>query len=302
VRQALGHAGALRMDHVMGLFRQFWIPEGWSGKHGAYVRFPSEDLLGILALESARAGALVVGEDLGTVPPEVPPALERWGILSSKVLYFERDKRGTFRPAAKYPPRALATANTHDMATLEGFRRAADVELRERVGLASPKEAARARVERRTEVQQLLKRLIAEGVLPAPTARRALAGAPAAAELPGPVFRGAVHAFLCRTPCALVGLMLDDLSGEVEAVNAPGVSPDTFPSWTRKMRMSLEEMRESADVREALRTEGRGTRHAARGTSEPGIGAKDVGANAQSLPSETRTAPRVDALPTGAAR
>jgi 4-alpha-glucanotransferase len=287
VRQSLRHAGALRMDHVMGLFRQFWIPEGRSGKDGAYVRFPSEELLGILALESTRAGALVVGEDLGTVPREVPPALERWGILSSKVLYFERDRRGVFRPAAKYPARALATANTHDMATLEGFRRAADVDVRERVGLASAREAAKARVERRSDVRRLLERLAAEGVLPTPLSQ-------AAAELPGPVFRGAVHAFLCRTPSALVGLMLDDLAGEVEAVNVPGVSPDTFPSWRRKMRMSLEEMRESDDVKTAMRTEGRETRDA--GSRD--VGTRDPGVDARITQRESLARRRADALPT----
>jgi 4-alpha-glucanotransferase len=249
VRSGFRHAGALRIDHVMGLFRLFWIPEGKTGKEGAYVRFPAEDLLGILALESVRHHALVVGEDLGTVPKEVPPTLERFGVLSSKVLYFERDKRG-FRPAERYPALALATANTHDMATLRGFWEGRDIEQRAKVGLIPDESAAaRAREEREKDKKALLTRLAREGALASPKAPND------EAEL-----RGAIHEFLCRTPAALVGLALDDLAGEAEAVNLPGVGPDKHPSWRRKMGMTIDEMRGSEEVRAALRCSERGER------------------------------------------
>jgi 4-alpha-glucanotransferase len=254
VRSAFGHAGALRIDHVMGLFRLFWIPEGHSGTAGAYVRYPAHDLLGILALESARHRGVVVGEDLGTVPRGVPEALERWGVLSSKVLLFERDRRRRFRPAASYPSLALATANTHDLPTITGFWDERDIDLRARVGLIDNDEAVeRARRERNDERTALVERLATERILPAPKAP------PSPADL-----RGAVHAFLCRTPSRLVGLALDDLAGEVEPVNVPGVGPDKHSSWTRKMRRPLEIIMASDDVRAALRCEGRGRAAASR--------------------------------------
>jgi 4-alpha-glucanotransferase len=241
VRSALRHSGALRIDHVMGLFQQFWIPSGKSGKEGAYVRFPSEDLLGILALESTRAGALVVGEDLGTVPEHVPPAMHRWHVLSSKVLYFEREDDKGFKPASSYAEESLATANTHDMPTLAGFWRARDVDVRRDVGLiASKDEEKKARETRETEKKELVERLVEEGILHG------------GIEPEGAVLRGAVHEFLCRTPAALVGLSLDDVVGEDEPVNVPGVGADKFPSWTRRLEMPLEDLDGDPGVAAAL--------------------------------------------------
>ncbi|HEX8213522.1 MAG TPA: 4-alpha-glucanotransferase [Longimicrobium sp.] len=241
VRASMRHAGALRIDHAIGLFRQFWIPEGAAGKDGAYVSFPVEDLLGILALEADRHRALVVGEDLGTVPPEVPPVLRRWGVLSSRVFYFEREG-DEFRPAAEYEPMSLATANTHDMPTLAGFWRGRDIEVKREVGVIPSDEAAEE--QRRDRVQErraILERLAAEGVLPSP-------------EHPGSgaALRGAVHAFLSRTPAALVGLSLDDLVGEAEPVNVPGVPPSEFSAWTRKLATPIEDLARDPRVRDAL--------------------------------------------------
>ena len=244
VRASLRHGGALRMDHVMGLFQQFWIPEGRTGKEGAYIRFPSDALLGILALEATRAGAVVVGEDLGTVPKDVPPAMERWGVLSSKVLYFERTEKG-FHPSRSYAPMALATANTHDMPTLAGFWEGSDVALRREAGLIGSARAEKAeRNAREKDRKALIERLQEEGVL-------------AEGELPerDVAIRAAVHAFLRRTPSWLVGLSLEDIVGEREPVNLPGVGPDKFPSWTRRLAMPLERLRQDRDVRRALGVE-----------------------------------------------
>ena len=243
LRRAFQHAGALRIDHVMGLFRSFWIPDGLTGNEGAYVRFPADDLLGILALESVRHDALVVGEDLGTVPREVPRALKRWGILSSKVLYFERDHRGRgFRPARSYPSLTLATVNTHDMPTIAGFWTERDIEIRERVGmLRTAAEARAARRDRASDKEALLARLD----LSTPrhfeesTFTRRLTGR--------------MHDFLCSSPAQLVGMSLDDLMGEVDPVNVPGVGPDRFPSWRRRTRMTMEQVAWSFEVDDAMR-------------------------------------------------
>jgi 4-alpha-glucanotransferase len=245
VRRAFEHAGALRIDHVMGLFRAFWIPDGLSGTGGAYVRYPSRDLLGILALESVRHNALVVGEDLGTVPKDVPGALRKWGILSSKVLYFERDRRG-FRGAGKYPPLALATANTHDMPTLHGFWAESDIGLRERLGLLqTPAAVKQAQRDRAADKQALLARL----GLSAPK--------PYERELFPRQLTAAVHEFLCATPSRLVGLSLDDLVGEETPVNVPGVGADRYPSWRRRMRKTVEEIGWSFEVDSAMQCQSR---------------------------------------------
>lgn len=245
LRRAFEHAGALRIDHVMGLFRMFWIPDGGTGRDGAYVRFPADDLLGILALESVRHDALAVGEDLGTVPREVPPALEKWGVLSSKVLYFERDKRG-FKPAARYPELALATANTHDLPTLAGFWTERDIDVRAEVGLLKGTAALRsAKRERARDKDLLLRRLALHGPREFENGRFIRR------------FISAVHEFLCATPARLVGLSLDDLCTEVDPVNVPGVGPDRYPSWRRRNRMTFEEFSWNFSVDDMIRCDAR---------------------------------------------
>lgn len=249
LRASFAHSGALRIDHVMGLFRQFWIPAGRSGSDGAYVRFPFEELAGILALESRRAGALVIGEDLGTVPRGLPSTLWRRGILSNRVLYFGRDRHGTFWPARSYPEKALVSANTHDMIPLAGFWEGTDLSIKRRVGLiASAADLGRARAERERERRALVRRLRAEKLLAA------------GAEPDGIELCRAVHAFLCRTRSALAGISLDDLAGETAPVNQPGVPLARYASWSRRMRLSLEELSDDPGARRALG----GTRSRAR--------------------------------------
>jgi 4-alpha-glucanotransferase len=241
LRAATDHAGMLRLDHVMGLARQFWIPAGATGAAGAYVRYPADDLLGLLALESRRHGCVVVGEDLGTVPPGFGDLLARWGVLSTRVLYFERDLDGSFRPPSAYPERSLATANTHDLPTLAGFWTGRDLDLRRAAGqIADETALAAARSGRAADREALRARLSAEGLLessaPDTTAARA----------------EAVHAFLSRTPARLIGVAVDDLAGEDEAVNLAGIDNLKHPSWSRRARPRIEALAADPEARRAL--------------------------------------------------
>jgi 4-alpha-glucanotransferase len=241
LQAAFAHAGALRIDHVMGLLRLYWIPAGFPPREGAYVRYPGRDLLGILALESQRHKALVIGEDLGTVPRGLPATLARWGILSSRVLYFERP-RGTFRSSAEYSRRALVTANNHDLPPLAGYLSGRDLALRRRAGqIPSDKALRSAETQRKRELRGLRRRLAAENLLPDATS------SPSPSEL-----STAVTAFLCRTPAPLVGLTLDDLVGETDPVNLPGVPANRYPSWQRRMGVPLEKIPAHPAARLAL--------------------------------------------------
>jgi 4-alpha-glucanotransferase len=242
LRSAFAHTGALRIDHIMGLFRLYWIPAGCPATEGAYVRYPAADLLGILALESQRAGALVIGEDLGTVPRGLAARLARWGILSSRVLYFER-RGGSFRPSKRYSRRALVTAHTHDLAPLAGFLSGRDLQLRREAGqIASDEELQTLQRQRGRDCDALRRRLVREDLLPS--------------DDPSPPrpdqFAASVTAFLCRTPAPLVGLSLDDLVGETEPVNLPGVAASHHRSWRRRMRAPLDQLPSNPLVRASL--------------------------------------------------
>jgi 4-alpha-glucanotransferase len=242
LRASCSHARALRIDHAMALTRLYWIPPGHSPRDGAYVRYPVRDLLGILALESQRHGAAVIGEDLGTVPRGFAAQLARAGALSWRVLYFERRGRG-FRPARSYSRRALVTANTHDLPPLAGFVRGRDLELRRQIG-AIPSETAlaEAQAERSAACRGLARRLTREGILGERTALP-----------PPPELCAVVNSFLSRTPAPFVGISLDDLAGETEPVNLPGAPAELFPSWRRRMALAIESLRSHAGVRKGLR-------------------------------------------------
>ncbi|MGP0780888.1 4-alpha-glucanotransferase, partial [Escherichia coli] len=135
LRANMQNCGALRIDHVMSMLRLWWIPYGETADQGAYVHYPVDDLLSILALESKRHRCMVIGEDLGTVPVEIVGKLRSSGVYSYKVLYFENDHEKTFRAPKAYPEQSMAVAATHDLPTLRGYWESGDLTLGKTLGL-----------------------------------------------------------------------------------------------------------------------------------------------------------------------
>mgnify|MGYP001266300666 FL=1 len=226
------HAGGLRIDHVMGLARLYWIPEGMSAADGAYVRYPLREMVAVLALESQRHGSLVVGEDLGTVPDDFRAVTSAAGILSYRVLYFERSHDGEFLPPASYPAQALVTISTHDLPTLEGYWQGTDLAARDALALfPSPELRDRLYADRAADRERLPRALAREG-LPAP-----------AADAPSlvPDVVAAIHAYVARTPSQLMTLQLEDVFGQAEQANLPATTEDMQPNWRRKVPLDLED-------------------------------------------------------------
>jgi 4-alpha-glucanotransferase len=234
LRHNMRHAGAVRVDHVMGLKRLFWIPEGASPAEGAYVRYPSADLAQIIALESVRHRCLVIGEDLGTVPRGFRPAMQRAGLMSCRVLYFERGRDGAFAPPEAYPRQALVSASTHDLPTLRGFWTARDLKWRDLLRRFPDGAAfADAQAERDRDRVLLLQALRRAGLLPA-----GIDPERPPAE-PSDELVLAVHRYLAATPGHLVMVQLEDALGEEEQPNLPGT--DEHPNWRRKLGRRLDE-------------------------------------------------------------
>jgi (1->4)-alpha-D-glucan 1-alpha-D-glucosylmutase len=250
LRANMRSAGALRIDHAMGLRRMFWVPVGEDPVSGAYVRYPHEDLLGILALESHRHRCVVIGEDLGTVPEGFRERMAAAGTLSYRVIYFEKDADRFKRPA-EYSGLSLACASTHDLPTLVGFWEERDLTLRKRLGLYASEEAQLEEDRARDRDRRLLlQALAAEDLLPASVDPERPGETAMTREL-----MHAVHAYLARSPACLLMVQIDDLLGEADQINLPGTVSER-PNWRRKLSCELEDVAADATVRalaEALR-------------------------------------------------
>ena len=249
LRAVLARGGGVRIDHILGLYRLWWVPEGESSGAGTYVRYDVDALLGIVALEAARAGALVVGEDLGTVPSEMSAALEAWGVLGSAVLWFERDDEAdgadgaddgpAFLPPGRWRRDVMASVTTHDLPTAAGFLAGEHVRVRAELGvLGRPVSEERAQAQ---QDQEALRRMIVEQGL-------AEANASDAEVVLG------MHRVAALSPARVVLAALGDAVGDLRQPNLPGTT-DEYPNWRLPVAdgagrmMSLEDLQASDAVR-----------------------------------------------------
>ena len=238
LRHLLRHAGVLRIDHVMSLHRLYWVPGGLDARHGAYVRYRPEEMYAILALEAARGEAVIVGEDLGTVPETVRRAMKRHGIYRSFVLQMEitADSRRAINPA---PRKSLASLNTHDLPPFAAFWKDADLAYRIEQGWLDRAEARREREERRRLREAIVRFLRSQGWLP---------GGGGGNE--GPGARDVLQACLSHLAAGaarMVLVNLEDLWLEERPQNVPGTTYD-YPNWRRPARYTLERLRQMRRV------------------------------------------------------
>jgi 4-alpha-glucanotransferase len=239
IRNNMRYFGALRLDHVMSLCRLWWVPSGFSPKDGAYVHYPLQQLLMVLALESARAFCLIVGEDLGVVPDEMRRAMPEFGLYHYKVLLFEQ-LDGRFRRPDEYVKRALATVTTHDMPTLLSYWEGRDIELRRSLHLYPSLEIEREVIESRSRDREaLLAALREQGLQPGHDYN---AAQPFTAEL-----AQALHLYLARSRAMLAAVQMEDLLGMAEPVNIPGTNTE-YPNWQRKLSQSIEAVAARQDL------------------------------------------------------
>lgn len=227
IRSAMRHSAGIRIDHVMGLFRLYWIPEGSTPAQGTYVRYPYADLLNILALESHRAGAFVIGEDLGTVEDVVREEMEARNMLSYRLLWFEED------PPEKFPELALAAVSNHDVPTIAGLWTGEDLEHLKALGLEVNEEGTEAQLERLREWTGLSSDASVDEVI------------------------DAIYDLLARAPSAVVMATLEDTLGVLERPNLPGTTEER-PNWSIPLPLLVEEICEDGRITRAARVLGRG--------------------------------------------
>jgi len=240
----LRHAGGLRVDHVMGLLRLWWVPEGMRPGQGTYVRYDHQAMVGVLTGQAAGAGALAIGEDLGTVDPWIRGYLASQQVLGTSMLWFERDPDGKPLPPGQWRRNCLAMVGTHDVPPVAAFVTGEQVELRSRLGLLTRSyQAERAEAERAVAAWQ--DALAAQGLL--------TSGRPSPAE-----FTQACYAFLARTPALLLGVSLADAVGDRRPQNMPGTTTE-YPNWRIPLcdgegrAVSLDDLADSRDVRAVAR-------------------------------------------------
>ncbi|MBR1946159.1 MAG: 4-alpha-glucanotransferase [Alphaproteobacteria bacterium] len=235
-------AGAVRIDHVMGLVRLFCIPRG---EKGAYIKYNVEDMIGIVALESYRNKCLVVGEDLGVVPDFFRSMLEKAGILSFRVFRYEQTNDGRYKPLNSYPKTALVAAGTHDMPTLAGYWLGSDIETAKEIGLMDEEKYALACDLRRKDRFAVVEALAQSGRWF--TNANIFDDEMNGRSLP-PRFTEVLYSYLATAPCCLLLVQLEDLLGQKDQVNMPGTNTE-YPNWRCKLPKTVSELYDSDEMK-----------------------------------------------------
>lgn len=233
------HCGALRIDHILGFARMWWVAHGESAKDGIYVRYPLEDMLSILALESQRHQCLIIAEALGTVPDGILESLEQKGILAYNIFYFEKEGNH-YKPLESYPYQAMTTLSTHDLPTIQGYWKNYDFTLGEKYNIYPSKAVLRSlkdtraydRLNIRTAVEKMMELEPNEvGV----TIK----------------FTHQLQRYVAHTHSALFGTQPEDWLNMLEPVNIPGTSTE-YPNWRRKLSASIEEIFANQEIQKLL--------------------------------------------------
>jgi 4-alpha-glucanotransferase len=238
LRAAMRHAGAIRIDHVLGLMRLFLIPHGSKPKDGAYIRFPFDFLLSVIAEESRRSGCIVIGEDLGTVPEGFRATMHKWGLWSYLVMMFEREGNGSFKQPQHYRENALATFSTHDLAPFAGWMSGHDLATKRAIGI-DPGESEQDRERSRAALRSALGE-------------------------PGNILQ--VVEFLAATPTRLVSIGLEDILELRDQVNIPGTVLQ-HPNWRRRLPVAMEALRDDQRLRDVAAVFNRSGRGASKSNS-----------------------------------
>ncbi len=234
------NAGAVRIDHAMGLARLWWVPASGKPNEGGYVRYPFGAMLNTVAKASRQTGTVVVGEDLATVPDGFREASQKAGLFSYRVLYFEKDARGSFNPPENYPEHALASISTHDLATLAGWWEASDIQLRAEMGRQSEQDTKAAFEQRSKDRIALLEALGQVGLL----GEQYIAGINTEARLPKQLDNElflAIHRYVARSTSILFAVQLDDMLMSHKQANLPGTTTE-YPNWSIRTSCLLEQL------------------------------------------------------------
>jgi 4-alpha-glucanotransferase len=250
------NAGAVRIDHAMGLARLWWVPASGKPNQGGYVRYPFGAMLDTVAEASRQTSSVVIGEDLGTVPEGFSEQSQDANLLSYRVVFFEKDQDGIFNPPENYPKLALATISTHDLATLAGWWQASDIHLRAETGRQSAEDTQSALEERTRDRMALIKAVHEEGLLNDQYVPILLGKQELPQQLDEELFL-AIHRFGARSGSMLFAVQLDDMLRSEKQANLPGTTTE-YPNWHIRVGCRLEELGDREEVRgllQALREE-----------------------------------------------